>query len=86
MHAQSEEFIREYMQQAGHKESVDIQVATKYFPLPWRLTSNDVTQALQASLARLGLPKTTLYQQHWCVHAFAHAPMRAVLLTRVRTC
>uniref|UniRef100_A0A7S3VNR4 NADP-dependent oxidoreductase domain-containing protein n=1 Tax=Dunaliella tertiolecta TaxID=3047 RepID=A0A7S3VNR4_DUNTE len=61
----SEEFLKEYMQKAGNKEPVDIQVATKYFPLPWRLTSSSVPDALRASLARLGLPRISLYQQHW---------------------
>eukprot|EP00967_Tisochrysis_lutea_P107324 scaffold165421_cov25-Tisochrysis_lutea.AAC.1 len=72
----SEEFLKEYMQKAGNKEPVDIQVATKYFPLPWRLTSSSVPDALRASLARLGLPRISLYQQHWWVACHLLCPYR----------
>eukprot|EP00983_Pelagomonas_calceolata_P101192 1158666-Pelagomonas_calceolata.AAC.3 len=74
--ARSEEFLKEYMQKAGNKEPVDIQVATKYFPLPWRLTSSSVPDALRASLARLGLPRISLYQQHWWVACHLLCPYR----------
>ena len=40
-------------------------VATKFFPLPWRLTRASVTRALHASLERLGLERVDLYQIHW---------------------
>jgi aryl-alcohol dehydrogenase-like predicted oxidoreductase len=40
-------------------------VATKFFPLPWRLTRASVTRALHASLERLGLERVDLYQLHW---------------------
>lgn len=40
-------------------------VATKFFPLPWRLTKANVTRALRASLERLGLERVDLYQIHW---------------------
>jgi len=59
----SEEFLGEFLRETGTAGSV--QVATKFAPLPWRLTANSVPLACKASLARLGLPKTTLYMQHW---------------------
>jgi len=40
-------------------------VATKFFPLPWRLTKGSVTRALRASLERLDLKRVDLYQIHW---------------------
>lgn len=68
---QSEEFVRDYMLKNGNKDGgvqqgqANVQIATKYFPIPWRLTTSTVPEALRASLARLGLPKCSLYQQHW---------------------
>jgi aryl-alcohol dehydrogenase-like predicted oxidoreductase len=40
-------------------------VATKYFPLPWRLTKNAVPNALKRSLERIGSESVDLYQIHW---------------------
>jgi aryl-alcohol dehydrogenase-like predicted oxidoreductase len=40
-------------------------VATKFAPLPGRLTVASVARALDASLKRLGLPVVDLYQVHW---------------------
>ena len=42
-----------------------ILVATKFFPLPWRLARNSVPAALRASLGRLQLEIVDLYQIHW---------------------
>lgn len=39
-------------------------IATKYFPLPWRFNADAVADALTASLRRLQLPSVTLYQVH----------------------
>jgi aryl-alcohol dehydrogenase-like predicted oxidoreductase len=41
------------------------QIATKYMPLPWRWRSNDVTDAVTASLKRLQMPSIDLYQIHF---------------------
>jgi aryl-alcohol dehydrogenase-like predicted oxidoreductase len=40
-------------------------VATKFFPIPYRLTRNSVVRALRGSLERLGLERVDLYQLHW---------------------
>ena len=40
-------------------------VATKFAPLPLRLSAGSLTRALEASLGRLGLPQVDLYQVHW---------------------
>jgi aryl-alcohol dehydrogenase-like predicted oxidoreductase len=40
-------------------------VATKFAPLPFRLTPDALSRALDASLERLGLAQVDLYQVHW---------------------
>ncbi len=39
-------------------------VATKFFPMPWRLTQYALPSALKRSLGRLGLERVDLYQIH----------------------
>ncbi|BAZ46859.1 hypothetical protein NIES4102_39000 [Chondrocystis sp. NIES-4102] len=41
-----------------------IQIATKYFPLPWRFSKQAVSEALTASLKRLDVDQVALYQVH----------------------
>jgi aryl-alcohol dehydrogenase-like predicted oxidoreductase len=45
--------------------NVEVVVATKYFPLPWRFGSKAVVKALHRSLERLGMNQVGLYQIHW---------------------
>jgi aryl-alcohol dehydrogenase-like predicted oxidoreductase len=45
--------------------SIPVQIATKYGPLPWRLTKQSVLDAMQNSLKRLQMDTMTLYQVHW---------------------
>lgn len=40
-------------------------IATKFFPMPWRLTKNSIRAALTRSLERLGVETVDLYQIHW---------------------
>lgn len=40
------------------------QIATKYFPVPWRLNAQSVSDALSASLNRLQVERVELYQVH----------------------
>ncbi|NOK63382.1 MAG: aldo/keto reductase [Chloroflexi bacterium AL-W] len=40
-------------------------VATKFAPLPWRLSAQDIHRAIDASLQRLGVQQIDLYQIHW---------------------
>lgn len=40
-------------------------VATKFAPLPYRLSSATMTRALEHSLARLRIERVDLYQVHW---------------------
>lgn len=40
------------------------QIATKYFPLPWRFSAQSVSDALTDSLKRLQVEQVSLYQVH----------------------
>ena len=40
-------------------------VATKFMPLPWRMSKGQLLNALRKSLERLGLAQVDLYQMHW---------------------
>jgi aryl-alcohol dehydrogenase-like predicted oxidoreductase len=42
-----------------------VQIATKYFPLPWRWNAQSVADTLTASLERLQVSSVPLYQIHW---------------------
>lgn len=44
---------------------VQVIVATKFMPYPWRLTRGELRSALMQSLKRLGLARVDLYQVHW---------------------
>lgn len=46
-------------------ERGEVVVATKFAPLPYRLTARSMPKALDASLKRLGLAQVDLYQVHW---------------------
>ena len=57
---ESERLIGRFLQQGNGK----IQIATKYFPLPWRFNSQAVAEALSDSLKRLQVEQVDLYQVH----------------------
>ena len=62
----SEELLGQFIQQLQAPDpSAAPVVATKYFPLPWRVNAQAVADALTASLKRLQLPTVALYQVHW---------------------
>jgi aryl-alcohol dehydrogenase-like predicted oxidoreductase len=63
----SERLLGRFIGESGDKAYV----ATKFFPLPWRLTRGQLIRALRGSLKRLGLARVDLYQIHW------HTPMFA---------
>lgn len=47
------------------KTNTPVIVATKFFPMPWRIRRASVTRALRHSLERLELERVDLYQIHW---------------------
>lgn len=48
-----------------HESGRSAVIATKFAPLPLRLTTDSLPRALGASLDRLGLDHVDLYQVHW---------------------
>jgi aryl-alcohol dehydrogenase-like predicted oxidoreductase len=57
----SEEILGKFIKETN----ATTQIATKYMPLPWRFRSEDVADAVTASLKRLKMPSVDLYQVHW---------------------
>lgn len=57
----SEELLGRFMK----KTDKEVQVATKFGPLPWRFSAESVSEALTDSLKRLQLEQIALYQVHW---------------------
>lgn len=57
---ESERLLGRFFQQTTQP----VQIATKYFPLPWRLGKQAVADALTASLKRLKVEQIALYQVH----------------------
>jgi aryl-alcohol dehydrogenase-like predicted oxidoreductase len=57
----SEKFIGQF----ARAKSAHIQVATKFFPMPWRVTRGQIVRALRGSLKRLDMARVDLYQIHW---------------------
>jgi aryl-alcohol dehydrogenase-like predicted oxidoreductase len=56
------------------------QIATKFFPAPWRLNVKvALVTALRASLDRLGLPHVDLYQLHGPISLRSHATLADAL-------
>lgn len=64
----SESFLGQFIAASGTRPII----ATKFMPMPWRVTKGALTSALRASLDRLGLPQVELYQIHFPV------PIRSV--------
>ncbi|MEQ9553637.1 MAG: aldo/keto reductase [Coleofasciculus sp. G3-WIS-01] len=57
---ESESLLGQFMKELGRPA----QIATKYFPVPWRFTSQSVSDALTDSLKRLQVEQVALYQVH----------------------
>jgi aryl-alcohol dehydrogenase-like predicted oxidoreductase len=57
---ESEKLIGQFIKECDRP----IQVATKYFPMPWRFGAKAVADTLSASLERLQLDSIPLYQVH----------------------
>ena len=57
----SEQFLQEMLAQT----KTPIVIATKFFPLPWRVRKAAIRRALRYSLKRLGLASVDLYQIHF---------------------
>lgn len=67
----SEELLAEFASDAaGETDLVAPLLATKFAPIPFRWSAEDVPKALEASLRRLGKKKVSLYMQHWPAFGF----------------
>ena len=64
VYGESEERIGRYLQALPPPERSNVQLATKYVPLPWHFGQSNVCSHLKASLRRLGVSKVELYQIH----------------------
>ncbi|XP_022885878.1 uncharacterized oxidoreductase At1g06690, chloroplastic isoform X1 [Olea europaea var. sylvestris] len=62
----SETLLGRFIKEKKDKNpDIEVNVATKYAALPWRLGRQSVISALKDSLCRLGLSSVDLYQLHW---------------------
>ena len=59
---ESESFLGQFLKEKGSEK---IYIATKFAPLPWRISTSELLKALRGSLNRLGLKSVDLYQIHW---------------------
>ncbi len=59
-------------------------VATKYWPSPRRLRATSVDDAIDRSLARLGVDTIDLYQIHWPMSLIPHGRLAEALARAVR--
>ncbi len=57
----SEELLGKFIKETN----ATTQIASKYMPLPWRFRSEDLANAVTASLKRLRMPSMDLYQVHF---------------------
>jgi aryl-alcohol dehydrogenase-like predicted oxidoreductase len=57
----SERLLGQFIRESG----AQVLVATKFMPLPWRLSKGQFMSALRGSLDRLGMSRVDLYQIHW---------------------
>ncbi|MDW8327422.1 MAG: aldo/keto reductase [Anaerolineales bacterium] len=62
---QAERFLARFIREARFQDGQKPYLATKFLPLPWRLTKGQFRRALQGSLRRLELDAVDLYQIHW---------------------
>lgn len=62
----SETLLGRFIKERKEKDpEAEVDVATKFAALPWRLGRESVVNALKDSLYRLGLTSVDLYQLHW---------------------
>lgn len=62
---ESERLLGKFTQALDSDQRAQVQLATKYFPWPWRIFPQAVGEALTHSLDRLQAPAIPLYQVHW---------------------
>ncbi len=71
----SEKLLGRFARESGR----DLVIATKFAPLPWRLSSGSLRKALRKSLDRLGMEQVDLYQIHFPLHVIPLAKLMEAL-------
>jgi aryl-alcohol dehydrogenase-like predicted oxidoreductase len=62
----SEKLLGQYARSPGEQPAAGpLVLATKFFPMPWRLFKSQLLNALRGSLRRMELSQVDLYQIHW---------------------
>jgi aryl-alcohol dehydrogenase-like predicted oxidoreductase len=77
----SERLVGQFIKGTDHP----VLVATKFFPLPWRLTKSSLLSALKSSLERLGLDAVDLYQIHMPTPIMSPETMMEGMISCVET-
>jgi len=78
---QSEQFLGTFLKKLRESENPKpVVIATKFLPLPWKVTQGSLKEALTASLKRLGLPCVDLYQIHGTLGSFRSVEVWAEVL------
>ena len=72
------------------KTSEPLIIASKLFPLPWRVTEGNILRGIKGSVDRLGVQSIDLYQHHWpipscLIERWMRALARANKLGFIRT-
>jgi aryl-alcohol dehydrogenase-like predicted oxidoreductase len=60
---ESERLIGRFLKEVGD-QALEVQIATKFMPLPWRFDAQAIRNAITESLKRLQVSKVSLYQVH----------------------
>ena len=78
---ESERLLGDFMQGSPYP----VCLASKYFPLPWRIFPQQVVGALDATLKRLQRSQVDLYQIHWPLHwLLSHKTLLKTLAEQVQ--
>jgi aryl-alcohol dehydrogenase-like predicted oxidoreductase len=77
---QSEKMIGRFLQ----TERRPVQIATKFFPFPYRLTQGSFLHALRGSLRRLGVQSVDLYQVHQPFSLMSNTALMGAMSKAVR--
>jgi aryl-alcohol dehydrogenase-like predicted oxidoreductase len=77
---ESEKMIGRFLE----TEKRPVQIATKYFPFPYRLTKGGFQRALRGSLRRLGVESVDLYQIHQPISLISNSALMEAMADAVR--
>ncbi len=61
----SERILGQFIREMSSSEDVNLIIATKFYPYPWRIWSKSLKFAIEGSLKRLQIDSIDLYQIHY---------------------